>query len=69
MFEELKLRLTHSPVLQLFNKDKEAIINHDGSAYDIGAVLSQRDDQGIEKPFAFFSRCLKELNATIVGSR
>ncbi len=41
----------------MFNNDKEVIIDCDASTYAIGAVLSQRDTQGVKKPVAYFSRC------------
>ncbi len=56
-FEQLKVKLTESPVLQLFDNAKEVIIDCDTSTYAIRAVISHRDAQGVEKPVAYFRRC------------
>jgi hypothetical protein len=68
-FEQLKVKLTEAPVLQLFDNDKEVIIDCDASAFAIGAVLTQRDIEGAEKPVAYFSRCLSRAESNYCVTR
>jgi len=55
-FEELKRRFTSAPILAHFDAQKPVMIETDTSDFEIGAVLSQRDDQGRLHPVAFHSR-------------
>jgi len=55
-FEELKRRFTTAPILAHFDTQRPVIIETDASDFAIGAVLSQRDDEGRLHPVAFHSR-------------
>ena len=55
-FEELKLRLISAPVLAQWDPDRETVVETDSSGYVTGGALSQRGDDGIMRPVAFFSR-------------
>jgi len=55
-FEELKQRFTSAPILSHFDAQKPVIIETDASDFAIGAVLSQRDNEGRLHPVAFHSR-------------
>eukprot|EP00253_Pinus_taeda_P005904 PITA_05904 len=59
-FEGIKLTLTQTPVLTNPQFDREFIIFSFASQHTIAAVLLQKDDQGNEKPIAFFSRALRD---------
>lgn len=52
-FTALKDRLMGEPVLMCPNEDKPFILQTDRG---VGAILSQQDDGGNERPVAFFSR-------------
>jgi len=55
-FEELKQRFTSAPILAHFDAQKPVILETDASDFAIGAVLSQRDNEGRLHPVAFHSR-------------
>ena len=55
-FQELKQRFTTAPILAHFDATKTVIIETDASDFAIGAVLSQRDEEGRLHPVAFHSR-------------
>ena len=55
-FEELKRRFTSAPILAHFEATKPVILETDASDFALGAVLSQRDDEGKLHPVAFHSR-------------
>ena len=57
-FQQLKRRLCSNPVLLSPNFKREFILQTDASNRGIGAVLSQLDDAGHERPVAYFSRKL-----------
>ena len=59
-FEGIKLALTQTPVLTNPQFDKDFIIFSFASKHTIAAVLLQKDDQGNERPIAFFSRALRD---------
>ena len=59
-FETLKQRLCSAPVLRSPDFEKEFILQTDASERGIGAVLSQKDENGEDHPIAFFSRKLLE---------
>jgi len=56
-FDELKARLTTSPILAMPTDDGEFILDTDASGHAIGAVLSQVQD-GVERVVAYASRTL-----------
>jgi len=55
-FRELKQRFTTAPILAHFDATKPVIIETDTSDFAIGAVLSQRNEEGRLHPVAFHSR-------------
>jgi len=55
-FEGLKQSFTTAPILAHFDAQKPVIIETDASDFAIGAVLSQRDEEGRLHPVAFHSR-------------
>ena len=57
-FEELKNRLTSSPVLRLPNMSKLFVVQTDASKLGTGAVLLQMDDAGVAHPCAYLSQAL-----------
>ena len=58
-FEALKQQLLENVVLHIANPYKSYILKVDACDYGIGGVLCQEDDQGQERPVAFFSRKLQ----------
>ena len=66
-FLELKNRLTSSPILLHPDNQKPFIVECDASNYAIGAILSQKDENGKLHPVAYYSRSLNnsELNYSI----
>jgi len=59
-FESIKSALTQTPVLTSPQFDKDFIIFSFASDHTIVVVLLQKDEQGAEKPIAFFSRALRD---------
>ena len=57
-FTQIKEMLTSRPILMCPDEDKQFIVQTDASERGIGAVLSQLDDESMERPVAFFSRKL-----------
>ena len=57
-FQELKAALCDSPVLMSPNFSKEFIVQSDASDRGLGAVLSQLDESGNNKPVAYTSHKL-----------
>ena len=57
-FQELKNRLTSSPVLRLPDLSKLFFVQTDASKLGTGAVLLQKDDTGISHPCAYLSQAL-----------
>ena len=55
-FRTLKSLLCCSPVLFSPDQEKEFILQTDASDRGVGAVLTQREDNGKEHPVAYFSR-------------
>ncbi len=55
-FNRLKLALIQTPILCNPDFDKEFILQTDASDRGAGAVLSQMDTEGRDRPIAFFSR-------------
>ena len=59
-FETLKHTLTSAPILAHPDYSKEFILDTDASAVGIGAVLSQVQSDGNERPIAYASRTLSK---------
>eukprot|EP00253_Pinus_taeda_P006226 PITA_06226 len=59
-FESIKPTLTQTPVLTSPQFDRDFIIFSFASEHTIAVILLQKDDQGNEKPIAFFSRALRD---------
>eukprot|EP00253_Pinus_taeda_P008118 PITA_08118 len=59
-FEGNKFSLTQTPVLTNPQFDRDFIIFSFASQHTIATVLLQKDDQGNEKPIAFFSKALRD---------
>jgi len=55
-FQELKNRFTTAPILAHFDTQKRVIIETNASDFAIGAVLSQRDEDGRLQPVVFHSQ-------------
>jgi transposase InsO family protein len=68
-FEQLKRALSTTPVLQLFDPDKEVVLDCDASLSAVGAVLSQKDENGLEHPVGFYSRCLSRAESNYCATR
>jgi len=59
-FEDIKKALTKTLVLTSPRFDRDFIIFSFASEHTIAVVLLQKDDQGCEKPIAFFSKALRD---------
>lgn len=59
-FQAVKALLTSFPILAIFDRHRPISIYTDASGIGIGAVLKQKQDDGNEKPVAYFSRKLTE---------
>lgn len=57
-FEMIKERLCSKPILAIFDPDLPIFIYTDASIRGIGAVLKQKQNDGEEKPCAYFSKKL-----------
>jgi len=62
-FDALKLALTESPVLAYPDMTKPFILDTDASGFAIGAVLSQKQDNGDERPVAYASYTLSDTQS------
>ena len=57
-FDELRARLTSPPILAFPDFSKSFVLDTDASDSGIGAVLSQRQENGEERVIAYASRTL-----------
>lgn len=57
-FDELKRLMSMEPILRCPNEQKEFILQTDTSGRGIAAVLSQMDDDGVDRSVAYYSRKL-----------
>jgi hypothetical protein len=55
-FQDLKHRFCTAPILIRFDPDKEILVETDASDFVSAGVLSQRDDSGVLRPVAYFSK-------------
>lgn len=60
-FDKVKKLLCSKPILEIFDHKRPIKIYTDASLQGIGAVLKQTQDNGEEKPVAYFSKKLNEL--------
>jgi len=58
-FEELKRRLTHTPILALPRAHGAYVVDTDASAYQVGCVLTQEQPDKTYKPIGYWSRPIK----------
>ena len=58
-FEELKKSLISNSVLAYPDYNKQFILDTDASGFACGAILSQMNDSGDERPIAYYSSVLK----------
>ena len=59
-FKESKDLLTSNSLLVHYNLSRQLTLMCDASPYGVGAVLSQIDEQGVERPVAYASRTLSQ---------
>ena len=57
-FREVKEILTTSPVLSLFDPERETVVSADSSSFGLGAVLLQKQPNRELKPISYLSRSL-----------
>jgi hypothetical protein len=55
-FEEMIFKYTTAPILRHFDHSREVVIETDASVFVSAGVLSQKDDEGVLRPVAFFSK-------------
>ena len=55
-FEKIKVALTNTPVLALYDPNRETMLMTDSSKYATGSVVLQKQDNGEFKPIAYASR-------------
>lgn len=60
-FNFVKNCLCSKPRLAIYDPKKETVVQTDASLEGIGAVLKQKQENGIFKPVAFFSKKLNEV--------
>ncbi|KAH0604570.1 uncharacterized protein H6S33_006947 [Morchella sextelata] len=58
-FNQLKETFTTAPILKHFDPERACILETDASDFVAAAVLSQKDDQGILHPVAFYSHKMR----------
>ena len=56
-FEEVKRELSHTPVLALYDPNRETTVSTDASSFGLGAVLLQRHEDAMP-PVAYASRAM-----------
>lgn len=57
-FSEIKKYLSSGPILSIFDPEKETVIYTDASGIGLGAILKQKQENGILLPVAYFSKKL-----------
>ena len=56
--DQVKKELSGAPVLALYNPTKETVVSSDASSFGLGAVIKQKQPNGVWKPIAYASRSL-----------
>ena len=59
-FDTVKREITQTPVLALYDPNRDTTLSADASSFGLGAVLRQRQPDGNYKPVAYASRSLSE---------
>lgn len=59
-FEKVKLLMCSEPILKIFDPESQIVIYTDASKKGVGAVLKQKNENGQDKPVAYFSKKLSE---------
>ena len=59
-FDEIKRRFCESPVLCIYDPERETRIEVDASGYATGAILSQKQDDGKFHPIAYHSESMSD---------
>ena len=62
-FEKIKQQLSSSPVLAIYNPEKETIVAADALSYRLGTVLMQKQSDGTSRAVAYASRALTSTEA------
>ena len=62
-FKEIKTCLISPPVLALYDCNRRTKVSSDASAYGLGGVVLQQQDDKLWKPVAYFSRALTNVEA------
>ena len=62
-FKKIKYLLASEPILAVFDHARPVIIHTDASAIGIGAVLKQPQEDGVERPVAYFSKKLTKTQS------
>lgn len=62
-FQELKLRLSGSPVLAIYNPGRETELHCDASSVGFGSILLQRQDDKKFHPLSYFSKTASSAEA------
>ena len=64
-FDKIVTLLTTAPILAFSDFNKEFHVTTDASDFGLGAVLSQFNDEGEEKPIYYASRTLNKAERSI----
>jgi len=59
-FEDIKQELSSTPLLALYDPQKETVISVDALSYGLGAVITQKQPKGEYQPIAYVSRVLTQ---------
>lgn len=62
-FNYFKSTLTSYPVLRLYQPDRETELHTDASSIALGAILLQRQDEGILAPVAYYSQSTNDAES------
>lgn len=62
-FDKLKQLFITAPILAMWDDEKETVLEADSSGYVIGGCLSQKDEVGLLRPIAYFSKKMSPAEA------